>query len=236
MLDPSHTHSDGDFDEQVLWRLLDSRQWAKALSEVETRIARAETPERRSFYFMFLATLYKCLIRQSRRAGDRDSADGYAAEAVRAYELAIHASERDVSPRIGLAEFYLRHRKRPEQVLQALQLLAEFEAEDYAFHNDLDYQDHKRMVLRGLALAMTGATDAGVEALLIAYGDSFQAKLIAAYKTPLWTMMRRGPRLPTDAIEEIVLRLGKFKASRPNNTARIRQGLLDGAMPPAPLA
>lgn len=217
------------YEQEKLWRLLDARRWSEGVSEVEIRLKHAPTPERRAFYHMFLATLYKCLLRQSRRKGDEEGAASYRNLIEQSYLAATGQSPRDVNPRVGFAEFLLSQHKRPGE---ALVLLGDFSGEDFAFHNDLEFQDHKRLALRGLALVSLGHHDESLVAFLDAYSERFRDALPSAYKNALWIMMKRRIRIPVANANAIVESLSQFKYSRPDNLARIRVGLIEGFVPP----
>jgi hypothetical protein len=217
------------YEQEKLWRLLDARRWREGVSEVELRLRHAPTPERRAFYHMFLATLYKCLLRESRRKSDDAAATSYRDLIERSYLSATAESPRDVNPRVGFAEFLLSQHKRPGE---ALVLLANFSSEDFAFHGDLEFQDHKRLALRGLALVSLGRLDESLSAYLESYSARFRETLPSAYKNALWIMMKRKLRIPAEHADAIVTSLAQFKYSRPDNLARIRLGLIEGFVPP----
>lgn len=219
------------YEREKLWRLLDERRWSEGIAEVEIRLQHADSPERRAFYHMFLATLYKCLLRQSRRAKDDALTAHYRSQIEEAYRDAIGASARDVNPRVGFAEFLLSQHKRPTE---ALDLLGPFAEDDYAFHNDMEFQDHKRLALRGLAFASLKQFDEALNAFLDAYSPRFQTALHSAYKNSLWIMIKRRIRITPEHADAIIENLGRFRFSRPDNLARIRLGLVEGFIPPAP--
>lgn len=217
------------YQKEKLWRYLDARQWREGIKEVEIRLKHAESPEKRAFYYMFLATLNKCLLRQSRRAGDPEKTADYRGRIESAYLSAIDSSARDVNPRIGFAEFLLSQHKRP---VEALDLLHAFRDDDYAYHGDMIFQDHKRLALRGLALATLERMDESLNAYLEAYSPPFQRALRSAYKNSLWIMMKRRIRIPAESADAIIDSLARFPYSRPDNLARIRLGLIEGYVPP----
>lgn len=211
---------DPSFEE--LRSLLDLRRWAEAIVKVRERLEAAATPERRSFYHLFLASIHKHQFRGAIRRGDAPAVAGFALDVEGAYRSAIRENGRDVTPRISLAEFHLRHREiHPDDEA----LLRPFAAEDFAFHRDLVRQDHKRLVLLGVLAALRGDLDRAADSLFQAYGERFQRSLTGAYKTPLWLLSRRGIRLPSGTALGLIRSLAGFQTSNPAGLARLQAAL-----------
>ena len=208
-----------------LGKMIQSRAWGQAGEEVSRRLALAQTPARRTFYYLFLANLSKRLVVESRRARADEQILKHLSEAESHLQSAIRESPNDISARNTFAEFHLKHRRDAHS---ALPLLDPFRADDEAPKVDGEFHEHKRLALRAADLALTGQTSAAFEHLATAYGPQFQSSLPSAYKGPLWYIALGGVQLPIDRVDALLDDLRKFQMLNERNLTKLRAALTAG--------
>lgn len=210
--------------EDPLGAIIRERRWDAGVELIRERLALAESDERRAFYESFLATFYKTMLRDRRFNRDAANVDRLRREAGAALNRAVALSPRNVVIRTALAEFHLKHVENPAA---ALDLLGPFGPDDTAPSHNIIAQDHKRLALRGLAHALLGDPARAAAEFNEAYGPAFQSQLERSYKTPLWTLAKRGGRLPALLLDPILENLRRFPRYNDAALARLRAGLIE---------
>lgn len=202
---------------------IERRDWESALTEIDRRLALAGTAERRAFYHHFRGRMFKWMLRDNcgRAAGEEGRART-GELAVEAFEAACAEDPGDVSHRLALAELHLRYLGRTEATGP---LLAPFAAPDRDPRGDLAWQDHRRLTLGALALAMEGRTEQSVAAFLVAYGADQPGRIRSPYKIPLWILVRRGILLSAGQAGAITGGLARFPAQNPAALDTLRRRL-----------
>lgn len=207
----------------VLGTYIMLRNWPKAIEEVSTRMAEAKTARKRGFYHLFLATLYKMVVKRSKRRKESEQVEEFRRKAEASYLSSLQEDPHNLVARLSFAEFYLRHRGNSEA---ALNLLHPFEEEDYSTQLSLVQLEHKRRALLGAGYAMQGDHEQAFEWLMEAYGDeAFQTQLAYSYNTAFWTLILHGVKLPLPKLEQVFEQLKAFQNYKPRNIERFRQEL-----------
>jgi len=209
----------------ILGRMIQLRDWHAAIAEVTSRLEAADTTERRGFYHLFLATLYKLVARSARRREDEAMNSIYRDKAESAYEESLAQDPLNITARLSCADFHLRHRKDAEK---ALPFLEPFGDSDVSKILSMTQQEHRRLAMRGAAFATLGDIEEARAALEEAYGSSeFQKLLPYSYNTPFWTMMSNKVKLPASVLEPILEHLKQFENHKPRNIEKFREKLTD---------
>lgn len=206
-----------------LGTLIMLRDWPRAIEEVARRLEAAETPRRRGFYHLFLATLYKMVVKSAKRRGQPEVVADYRARARAAYLLSLEHDPHNITARLSFAEFSLRHLA---DAGTALPLLHPFEAPDHSSTLTFVQQEHKRRALLGAAHALSGDATEAHHWMMRAYGDEdFQSQLAYSYNTVFWTLILHKVKLPAGPLDEVLEQLRAFRNYRPKNVERFRAEL-----------
>lgn len=196
------------------------RDWPRAIEEVSRRLEGAETPRRRGFYHLFLATLYKMVVKGAKRRRQTDVAADYRDRARAAYLRSLEEDPHNITARLSFAEFNLRHLGDADA---AIPLLHPFEAPDYSSTLTFVQQEHKRRALLGAAHALRGEADEAHRWMMRAYGDAeFHRDLSYSYNTIFWTLILHRVKLPAGPLEEVLGQLRAFRNYKPRNVLRFR--------------
>jgi tetratricopeptide (TPR) repeat protein len=207
----------------ILGKFIMLRDWHGAIAEVADRLERAEGERKRGFYHLFLATLYKMVVKGAKRRRQEADVDKYRELAEGAYRESLAIDPDNLTARLSAAEFFLRHRG---DATAAIGLLGPIAETDYSSHLSMTQQEHKRRALLGGAHAMRGEVDEAKAWFIRAYGDAeFQRDLNYSYNMIFWTLMAHRVRLPGAMLDETLEHLKAFRNYRPRNVARFREEL-----------
>lgn len=213
----------------VLGKYIMLRDWPRAIGEVSERLEKAETPKRRGFYHLFLATLYKMLVKRAQRRKQPEEVAGFRDKAEAAYGVSLELDPHNITARLSFAEFYLRHLAETKS---ALPLLRPFAGEDYSSHLSMTQQEHRRRALVGAAYALQGEVEPAREWLLKAYGDpKFHEELPYSYNSVFWTLILHKVKLPPHVVDEVLEQLKSYQNYKPKNAARFRAELSAATQP-----
>lgn len=207
----------------VLGTYIMLRNWPKAIEEVSARLGQARTARKRGFYHLFLATLYKMVVKGAKRRRETEKVEEYRGKAEAAYLTALEEDPHNINTKLSLAEFYLRHQGNAAAALNTLQ---PFGDQDHSSQLSIVQQEHRRRALLGAAYAMQGRTDEARKWLMEAYADeSFQTQLSYSYNTVFWTLILHGVKLPVAVLDEVLEQLKAYQNYRPKNIVRFRAEL-----------
>jgi tetratricopeptide (TPR) repeat protein len=209
----------------ILGKYIMLRDWHGAIAEVFSRLERAPDSRKQGFYQLFLATLYKMVVKGAKRRRNDADVGKYRDLAEAAYRESLAIDPDNLTARLSAAEFFLRHRG---DAGAALGLLGPIAPTDYSSHLAMTQQEHKRRALLGGAHAMRGEVDLAAEWFGRAYGDpEFHRDLKYSYNTIFWTLMLHGVRLPAAMLDEALAHLRSFQNYKPRNVERFRQELAE---------
>lgn len=207
----------------VLGTYIMLRNWPKAIEEISSRMEEAKTARKRGFYHLFLATLYKMVVKGSKRRKEKEKVEEYRRKAEASYLSSLQEDPHNLIARLSLAEFYIRHQGNTEA---ALNLLHPFEEEDYSTQLSLVQLEHKRRALLGAGYAMQGDHDQAYRWMMEAYGDeAFQTQLSYSYNTVFWTLILHKVKMPLPMLDQVFEQLKAFQNYKPRNVERFRQEL-----------
>lgn len=207
----------------ILGRYIMLRDWSSAIEEVRRRLEKAETHRKRGFYHLFLATLYKMVVKGAKRRRNTEQIEGYRTMAEQAYRASLHEDPHNITARLSFAEFYLRHMGDANA---ALVLLQPFSGEDYSSQLSMAQQEHKRRALLGGAYAMRGDSAQAAKWFMQAYADDgLRRELRHSYNTIFWTLITHGVKLPRPVLNEVFENLRAYQNYKPKNVARFLQEL-----------
>ncbi len=202
------------------------KNWPKAIEEVSCRLEKARTARKRGFYHLFLATLYKMVVKGAKRRRESEKVEEYRGKAEAAYLTALEEDPCNINTKLSLAEFYLRHQG---DAAAALPYLQPFGDEDHSSQLSVVQQEHKRRALLGAGYAMLGNQVEARKWLMEAYADeAFQTQLSYSYNTVFWTMILHGVKLPGALLDEVLEQLKAYQNYRPKNIVRFRAELAAG--------
>lgn len=207
----------------VIGEYIMRRDWDGCMDEIRRRLEHAQTDEKRAFYHLFLATLNKMLVKGGQRRKDREEIAKYREQADASYRRSVELDPHNINARISYADFLLRHQREPER---ALEILGEFGEQDYTTQLSRTLQEHRRLALRALAMAMQGKVEEAEAAFHTAFGDErFQRELDACYNSVFWTLMAHKVQLPAEMLERVLEHLKKFNNYKPANVQKFREAI-----------